>query len=79
MDQIINTSLSSKLDGVNLSNLVIKSIRTVGKNSIYNNSFDFDKSIKVIRKTNVSDTVFNGIVLERKRMDLRNAYANTKT
>ena len=79
LDQIINTSLSSKLDGINLSDLVIKSIRTVGKNSIYNNSFDFDKSIKVIRKTNVSDTVFNGIVLERKRMDHRNAYANTKT
>jgi chaperonin GroEL (HSP60 family) len=70
LDQIINTSLSSKLDGATLSNLVIKSIRTVGKNSIYDNSFDFDKSIKVIRKINVSDTVFNGIVLERKRMDL---------
>ena len=69
LDQIINTSLSSKLDGVNLSHLVINSIRKVGKNSIYNNSFDFEKSIKVIRKTNVSDTVFNGIVLERKRMD----------
>ena len=69
LEQIIKTSLSSKLDGVNLSELVIKSIRTVGNNSIYNNLFDFDKSIKVIRKTNVSDTVFNGIVLERKRMD----------
>ena len=70
LDQIIKTSLSSKLDGINLTELVIKSIRTVGNNSIYNNLFDFDKSIKVIRKTNVSDTVFNGIVLERKRMDL---------
>ena len=69
LEQIIKTSLSSKLDGINLSELVIKSIRTVGNNSIYNNLFDFDKSIKVIRKTNVSDTVFNGIVLERKRMD----------
>ena len=49
--------------------MVIKSIRTVGNNSIYNDLFDFDKSIKVIRKINVSDTVFNGIVLERKRMD----------
>ena len=69
LEQIVKTSLSSKLDGINLSELVIRSIRTVGKNSVYNNLFDFDKSIKVIRKTNVSDTVFNGIVLERKRMD----------
>jgi chaperonin GroEL (HSP60 family) len=69
LEQIIKTSLSSKLDGITLSELVIKSIRTVGNNSLYNNLFDFDKSIKVIRKINVSDTVFNGIVLERKRMD----------
>src|SRR5919112_1582777 len=69
LEQIIKTSLSSKLDGITLSELVIKSIRTVGNNSLYNNLFDFDKSIKVIRKINVSDAVFNGIVLERKRMD----------
>jgi chaperonin GroEL (HSP60 family) len=69
LEQVIKTSLNSKLDGSKLSSLVIKSIRTVGENSIYNNSFDFDKSIKIIRKINVSDMVFNGIVLERRRMD----------
>lgn len=69
LEQIIKTSLNSKLDGSKLSALVIKSIRTVGENSIYDGSFDFDKSIKVIRKTNVSDMVFNGVVLERRRLD----------
>jgi len=69
LEQVIRTSLNSKLDGANLSTLVIKSIRTIGENSVYNSSFDFDKSIKVIRKINVSDTVFNGVVLERKRLD----------
>ena len=37
--------------------------------SLYNESFDFDKSIMVIRRTNMEDRVVNGIVLERKRMD----------
>ncbi len=69
LEQVIRTSLNSKLDGANLSTLVINSIRTIGENSVYNSSFDFGKSIKVIRKTNVSDTVFNGVVLERKRLD----------
>jgi chaperonin GroEL (HSP60 family) len=69
LEQVIRTSLNSKLDGAKLSTLVIKSIRTIGENSVYNGTFDFGKSIKVIRKTNVSDTVFNGVVFERKRLD----------
>ncbi|HJS63564.1 MAG TPA: TCP-1/cpn60 chaperonin family protein [Nitrososphaeraceae archaeon] len=69
LEQVIRTSLNSKLDGVKLSILVIKSIRAIGENSVYNGTFDFGKSIKVIRKTNVSDTVFNGVVFERKRLD----------
>lgn len=69
LEQVIRTSLNSKLDGAKLSTLVIKSIRAIGENSIYDGTFDFGKSIKVIRKTNVSDTVFNGVVFERKRLD----------
>lgn len=69
LEQVIRTSLNSKLDGAKLSTLVIKSIRAIGENSVYNGTFDFGKSIKVIRKTNVSDTVFNGVVFERKRLD----------
>jgi len=78
LEQIIKTSLNSKLDGSQLSTLVIKSIRTVGENSIYDGSFDFDKSIKVIRKTNVSDMVFNGVVLERRRLDIEMPIKVTK-
>lgn len=70
LEQVIRTSLNSKLDGAKLSTLVIKSIRAIGENSIYDGTFDFGKSIKVIRKTNVSDTVFNGVVFERKRLDV---------
>ena len=69
LDQIIHTSLSSKLDGSTLSTLVLKSIKLVGKNAFIGDSFDFDKTIKVIRKPNVSDKVVNGIVLERRRLD----------
>ena len=69
LEQVIRTSLNSKLDGAKLSTLVIKSIRAIGENSVYDGTFDFGKSIKVIRKTNVSDTVFNGVVFERKRLD----------
>lgn len=70
LEQVIRTSLNSKLDGAKLSTLVIKSIRAIGENSVYDGTFDFGKSIKVIRKTNVSDTVFNGVVFERKRLDV---------
>jgi chaperonin GroEL (HSP60 family) len=36
---------------------------------MYNGSYDFDKTIMVLRRTNMEDRVINGIVLERKRMD----------
>src|ERR687887_1689307 len=70
LEQIVNTSLSSKMDGQKLSSLVILALRSVGQAAMYNGSFDFDKSIMVIRRTNMDDRVVNGIVLERKRMDL---------
>src|ERR671930_176914 len=69
LEQVVKTSLSSKLDGHKLSSLVISALRSVGKNSLYNGSYDFGKSIIVIRRTNMDDRVVNGIVLERKKMD----------
>jgi hypothetical protein len=41
----------------------------VGNNAMFNGSYNFDKSIMVIRKTNMDDKVVNGIVLERTRLD----------
>ena len=69
LEQVVRTSLSSKLDGKQLSSLVISALRTVGNNAIFNGSYNFDKSIMVIRKTNMDDKVVNGIVLERTRLD----------
>jgi chaperonin GroEL (HSP60 family) len=69
LDQVVKTSLSSKLDGEQLSSLVISALRSVGNNAVYDGSFDFDKSIMVIRKTNMEDRIVRGVVLERKRVD----------
>jgi archaeal chaperonin len=69
LEQVVKTSLSSKLDGRRLSLLVISALRSVGKNALYNGSYDFDKTIMVLRRTTMEDRVVNGIVLERKRMD----------
>jgi len=69
LEQVVKTSLSSKLDGKKLSLLVISALRSVEKNAMYNGSYDFDKTIMVLRRTNMEDRVINGIVLERKRMD----------
>jgi chaperonin GroEL (HSP60 family) len=69
LEQVIRTSLSSKLDGFKLSRLVISALRTVSDNAKYNGLYDFDKSIMVIRRTNMDDAVVNGIVLERKKVD----------
>ena len=69
LEQVVRTSLSSKLDGLKLSKLVISALRTVGANARYHNQYDFDKSIMVIRRTNMDDAVVNGIVLERKKID----------
>jgi len=69
LEQVVKTSLSSKLDGKKLSLLVISALRSVGKNALYNGSYDFDKTIMVLRRTTMEDRIVNGIVLERKRMD----------
>jgi chaperonin GroEL (HSP60 family) len=69
LDQIVKTSLSSKLDGRVLHTLVVNALRTVGKDAIYNGLYDFDKAVQVIRRVDVEDKIFNGIVLERKRID----------
>jgi archaeal chaperonin len=69
LEQVVKTSLSSKLDGHKLSMLVITALRSVGKNALYNGSYDFDKTIAVLRRTTMEDRIVNGIVLERKRMD----------
>jgi chaperonin GroEL (HSP60 family) len=69
LEQVVKTSLSSKLDGRKLSLLVISALRSVGKNASYNDSYDFHKTIMVLRRTTMEDRVFDGIVLERKRMD----------
>jgi archaeal chaperonin len=69
LEQVVKTSLSSKLDGQKLSLLVISALRSVGKNALYNGSYDFDKTITVLRRTTMEDRIVNGIVLERKRMD----------
>jgi archaeal chaperonin len=70
LEQVVRTSLASKLDGQRLANLVISALRTVGENARYNGGeYDFNKSIMVIRKTSIEDQVVNGIVIERKRMD----------
>jgi len=69
LEQVVKTSLSSKLDGQKLSSLVISALRSVGENALYNGSYDFDKTIMILRRTNMQDRLVNGIVLERKRMD----------
>lgn len=69
LEQVVITSLSSKLDGKQLSSLVISALRTVGNNAMFNGLYNFDKSILVIRKTNMDDKVVSGVVLERTRLD----------
>jgi chaperonin GroEL (HSP60 family) len=69
LEHVVRTSLASKLDGHKLAPLVISAIRSVGENAIYDGTYDFMKAIIVIRKANMQDSLLNGIVLERKRMD----------
>jgi chaperonin GroEL (HSP60 family) len=69
LEQIVKTSLASKLDGQKLSPLVISAIRSVGENAIFDGKYDFMKAISVVRKANMQDSLVNGMVLERKRMD----------
>jgi len=70
LQHVVKTSLNSKLDGENMANLVLSTIKELGPNAKYNGKFDFDKNIKVIRKINMDDKIVNGLVLERKRLDL---------
>jgi archaeal chaperonin len=70
LEQVVKTSLSSKLDGIGLSKLVISALRSVGNSALYDGRYDFDKSINVIRRTNMEDRLINGVVLERNRIDL---------
>ncbi|HVX01568.1 MAG TPA: TCP-1/cpn60 chaperonin family protein [Nitrososphaera sp.] len=69
LESVVMTSLSSKLDGARLAEMVITALRTVGENAKYNGEYDFGKAIMVLRKTNMEDRIVNGIVLERKRLD----------
>ena len=70
LEQVVKTSLSSKLDGVGLSKIVVSALRSVGGSALYDGRYDFDKSIKVIRRTNMGDQLINGVLLERNRIDL---------
>ncbi|HEX6562091.1 MAG TPA: TCP-1/cpn60 chaperonin family protein [Nitrososphaera sp.] len=70
LEQVVRTSLASKLDGERLAGLVLSALRAVGENARFNGGkYDFNKSIMVIRKTSMEDQVINGVVLERGRMD----------
>jgi chaperonin GroEL (HSP60 family) len=69
LEEVVRTSLASKLDGERLANFVISALRKVGENAMYNGEYDFNKSIMVLRKTSIEDQVVNGVVLERNRMD----------
>ena len=79
LEQVIKTSLSSKMDGQTLSPMVLLAIRTVGWNAVYNGAFDFDKSIMVIRKTNIDDRVVNGVVLEKEKDRSRSTYTGRRS
>jgi len=69
LDQIVKTSLSPKLDGNVLYKMVVSALRAAGKDAIYGDTYDFDKSIKVVRRTDIDDKIINGVVLERRRLD----------
>ncbi len=69
LEQVVRTSLASKLDGSRLAELVIFALRAVGENARYNGEYDFNKSIMVIRKTSMEDQIINGAVLERTKID----------
>jgi len=69
LEQIVKTSLASKLDGYKLAPLVIEAIKSVGENAAIEGKYDFMKAISVVRKANMQDSLVNGMVMERKRMD----------
>ena len=57
------------MDGNALHKMVVSALRSAGKDAIYGNTYDFDKSIKVIRRVDIDDKIVNGVVLERRRLD----------
>ena len=59
LEQVVKTSLSSKLDGRELSLLVISALRSVEQNAMYDGSYDFSKTIMVLRRTTMEDRVVN--------------------
>jgi chaperonin GroEL (HSP60 family) len=69
LDQIVKTSLSSKLDGNVLHKMVVSALRAAGKDAVYGDKYDFDKSLKVVRRTDMDDKIVNGVILERRRLD----------
>lgn len=70
LENVVRTSLSSKLDGKSLTNLVLSALSLVEERAKFQDGeYDFNKSVRVIRKTNMDDKVINGIALERRRLD----------
>jgi chaperonin GroEL (HSP60 family) len=49
--------------------MVVSALRAAGKDAIYDGTYDFDKSIKVVRRTDMDDKIVNGVILERRRLD----------
>lgn len=48
LEQVVKTSLASKLDGEKLSFFVISALRSVGQNALYNGSYDFEDRKSVV-------------------------------
>lgn len=69
LEQVVSTSLASKLDGQRLAPLVISALKSVGENAVFEGKYDFSKAVNIVRKPNMQDSVVKGIVLERKRID----------
>ena len=49
--------------------MVVSALRAAGKDAIYGDKYDFDKSLKVVRRTDMDDKIVNGVILERRRLD----------
>jgi archaeal chaperonin len=60
--------------------MVVSALRAAGKDAIYGDKYDFDKSLKVVRRTDMDDKIVNGVILERRRLDpeLPNKVNNAK-
>jgi chaperonin GroEL (HSP60 family) len=49
--------------------MVVSALRAAGKDAVYGDKYDFDKSLKVVRRTDMDDKIVNGVILERRRLD----------